>query len=275
MPNTATAILIIAIIIILALACVFVYMTTPNKFRIFELPVVYCHRGYFNNKEIPENSLLAFRKSAENNLAVELDVRPTRDGRIVVFHDSNIKRMCGADHRVRDLTFEELSKYRLLNTDERIPLFSDVLKACAGVPIYCEIKTEGTEVEEEFLENIYKLIKSYEGQVVIVSFSPYVLRWFKEHYPEYIRGQLSANFKDLCGTDKIVAFVLANLMTNFLAKPDFISYKFDDASLGLAMNKIYGTRLVAWTVRSMDDVESAAMTGYSTFVGEGFDLTEV
>ncbi len=275
MPNAATAILMVAIIIILALACAFVYMTTPNKFRMFELPAVYCHRGYFNNEDIPENSLPAFRKSAENGLAVELDVRPTLDGKIVVFHDSNINRMCGSDHRVRDLSFEELSQYRLLGTEERIPLFSEVLKVCGGVPIYCEIKTEGAEVEEEFLENVYKLINSYDGQVVVVSFSPYVLRWFKEHHPEFIRGQLSASPKTLGGTHKVVAFVLSNLMTNFLAKPDFISYRFDNSSLGLAMNKIYGTRLVAWTVRSMDDVENAAMEGYSTFVGEGFDMTEV
>lgn len=125
MPNLATAVLMVVIIVFLSLACAVVYMTTPNKFRIFNLPTVYCHRGYFDNEEIPENSLPAFRKSAESGLAVELDVRPTKDGKIVVFHDSNMSRMCGADLRVRDLSFEELSEYRLLGTDERIPLFSE------------------------------------------------------------------------------------------------------------------------------------------------------
>ena len=41
------------------------------------------------------------------------------------------------------------------------------------------------------------------------------------------------------------------------------------------MCRFYGVRLVAWTVHSMDDVEHAANLGYSTFVGEHFDMTEV
>lgn len=275
MPNTATAVLMTAIIIVLLLACALVYLTTPNKFRMFDLPVVYCHRGCYDNEKIPENSLPAFRKCAELGLAVELDVRPTRDGKIVVFHDSSLSRMCGGDKRVRDLSFEELSEYRLLGTEEKIPLFSEALKACAGAPVYCEVKTEGAEVEPEFLEGVYELIKDYEGQVVIVSFSPLVLKWFRENHPQLIRGQLSAGAKHLTGGGPVVAFALSNLLLNFLAKPDFISYRFDDGSLGLFMNKIYGTRLAAWTVRSMEDVESAAMAGYSTFVGEHFDMTEV
>lgn len=275
MPNLATAVLMTAIIIFLLIACVFVYLTTPNKWRIYDLPAVYCHRGYFDNEEIPENSLPAFEKSAEKGLAIELDVRPTRDREIVVFHDSNISRMCGADKRVRDLSFAELSEYRLLGTEERIPLFSEVLKVCGGVPIYCEVKTEGSEVEPEFLQKVYELIKSYDGQIVVVSFSPFVLKWFRENHPELIRGQLSAGAEHLGGSGRAVAFYLSNLMTNFMAKPDFVSYRFDDKSLGLFMNKIYGTRLVAWTVRSMEDVETAAMAGYSTFVGEHFDMTEV
>lgn len=57
-----TAVIMVLIIIFLVLACAFVFLTTPNKFRFFDLPTVYCHRGYFNNEDIPENSLSAFRK---------------------------------------------------------------------------------------------------------------------------------------------------------------------------------------------------------------------
>lgn len=148
------------------------------------------------------------------------------------------------------------------------------MEACGGVPIYCEIKTEGTEVEDDFLENVYKLIKSYDGQIVVVSFSPFVLKWFRENHPALIRGRLSAG-KNHLGENKGAAFALSNLLTNFMAKPDFVSYAFEDKSFGLTLNKFYGTRLVAWTVHSMDDVENAAISGYSTFVGERFDMTEV
>ena len=139
-----TFIVMMLIIVFLVLACAFVYLTMPNKFRFFDLPVIYCHRGFFDNENIPENSLSAFRKSAEKELAVELDVRPTKDGKIVVFHDGNLKRMCGVDKSVSEMTFEELSELRLFGTEEKIPLFTEVMEACAGVPIYCEIKTDST-----------------------------------------------------------------------------------------------------------------------------------
>lgn len=269
-----TAVIMVLIIIFLVLACAFVFLTTPNKFRFFDLPTVYCHRGYFNNEDIPENSLSAFRKSAENELAVELDVRPTKDGEIVVFHDKNVKRMCGVEKNVSEMTFAELSELRLLGTDEKIPLFTEAMEVCAGVPIYCEIKTDSTAIDPEFLEKVYGLMQTYEGQIVAVSFNPYVLQWFKLNHPEIIRGQLSAG-KNHIGMKGFSAFALSNLLTNYAAKPDFISYRFDDKSLGFSLCRFYGTRLVGWTVRSMDDVEKAAYAGYSTFVGEKFDMTEV
>ena len=61
----------VLIIIFLVLACVIVYLTTPNKFRFFNMPAAYCHRG-FHDDLLPENSLGAFAKSAEHGLGVEL-----------------------------------------------------------------------------------------------------------------------------------------------------------------------------------------------------------
>lgn len=276
MNAVISSILLVLIIIFLICACLFVYMTTPNRFRWFDLPPVYCHRGYYDNEQIPENSLAAFRRSAENSLAVELDVRPTKDGEVVVFHDETLQRVCGDPRNVRDLTLAELKEIPLLKTDERIPTFAEALDACGGVPIYCEVKTDSTSIDEDFLRKVYGLIKTYDSQIVVVSFNPFVLRWFRENHPELIRGFLSCDFSEMKGKPHHAMYkALANLMSNFLAKPDFISYRFTDKSLGLSMCRFYGARLVAWTVHSMDDVEHAANLGYSTFVGEHFDMTEV
>ena len=267
-----SAIILILIIIALLLACIFVFCTKPNTFRFFDMPAAYCHRGYHDDVSIPENSIPAFKKSAELGLGVELDVRFTADKKVVVFHDEDLKRVCGEDKKVSELTFDELSQYRLLSTDEHIPLFEDVLKVCGEIPVCCEIKSESTEPDEDFLKEVYSMISSYPGQAVVESFNPYVLSWFRNNHPEIIRGQLSAGFK----TEKTFeTFLLRNLLVNVISRPDFISYKFDEASLGLAMNRIYGTRLVAWTIRSMDEVDSAAQNGYSTFISENFDITEI
>ena len=43
------------------------------------------HRGLFNNKTIPENSLAAFRKAKNLNIPIELDVQLTKDKKVIVF----------------------------------------------------------------------------------------------------------------------------------------------------------------------------------------------
>lgn len=268
-----TAIIMVLIIIFLSLACAFVYMTTPNKFRFFDLPAAYCHRGFWD-KEAPENSLAAFEKSFEHGLGVELDVQPTADGKIVVFHDTNVKRMCGIDRVLSEMTFEEVSELRLGGTEHGIPLFSEVLSVLKDMPVSCEIKTAGAAFDSEFLENVYHMLKNYEGDFNVISFNPFVLEWFKNNHPEVIRGQLSAGNGHL-GVKGILGWGLSNLLLNFKAKPDFISYKWDDKSLGFLLNRYYGTRLCCYTVHSMEEVEKAAYDGFSTFVGENFDITEV
>lgn len=271
-PVIAGAILVL-IIIILALACAFVYMTTPNKFRFFELPVAYAHRGIHDDK-VPENSIPAFAKSAELEIGVELDVQPTKDGKIVVFHDLSLKRLCGIDKSPSELSFEELSELRINGSEEKIPLFSEVLEVLGDVPVSCEIKTAGAAFDADFLEGTYQLLKEYKGDFNVISFNPFVLEWFKNNHPEVIRGQLSAGNGHI-GVNGFIGWALSNLLLNFKSRPDFISYKWDDKSFGFFLCRLYGTRLCAWTVHSMDEVEKAAYEGFSTFVGEDFDITEV
>ena len=64
------------------------------------------HRGLYDAAQgIPENSLAAFRAAAEGGYGAELDTRLTKDGVVVVSHDSNIRRMTGADVTVESLDY--------------------------------------------------------------------------------------------------------------------------------------------------------------------------
>ena len=69
-----------------------------NKYK----NTVIAHRGIHDNKEIPENSLKAFKLSIENNLTIELDIQLTKDNHLIVFHDANLKRMTGIDKQLSD-----------------------------------------------------------------------------------------------------------------------------------------------------------------------------
>jgi glycerophosphoryl diester phosphodiesterase len=75
-------------------------------------PLVVGHRG--TPRLHQENTLAGFRRAAELGFgAVELDVRLTKDGRVVVFHDSDLRRLCGVPRPVIDLTWDELAKLRI------------------------------------------------------------------------------------------------------------------------------------------------------------------
>lgn len=102
----------------------------------------YAHRGLWNAAEgVPENSLPAFARAAEQGYAIELDIQITKDGRIVVFHDDTMKRMCGNEGKISDYTYEELQQFHLGDSTEKIPLLREVLQTVDGrVPLLVEIK---------------------------------------------------------------------------------------------------------------------------------------
>ena len=65
----------------------------------------YAHRGMYDNlRDMPENSLLAFERACTHKLGIELDVRLSKDGVLVVFHDDTLERACGDGRNVEDLT---------------------------------------------------------------------------------------------------------------------------------------------------------------------------
>ena len=72
--------------------------------------LIIAHRGLFNNKDIPENSLSSFKKALDKNIPIELDVRLTKDNVLVVFHDTNLKRLTGLDKKVKDVSYSVIRK---------------------------------------------------------------------------------------------------------------------------------------------------------------------
>ena len=136
------------------------------------------HRGC-HNELIPENSMPAFSKAIKNNLIIELDIHLLKDNKVVVFHDDNLKRMTGLDKPIKDLTYEEVRKLKLLNTNYKVPLLSDVLELINGkVPVIIELKydTKYGLLESELL----KILKNYKGLYAIKSFNPLSLYYFKK-----------------------------------------------------------------------------------------------
>ena len=210
---------VIAVLFVLYLFMIFPRAKAPKMQTIL---CSYAHRG-LHDAEIPENSLKAFQKATEAGYGIELDVQLSRDGVVVVFHDSTLTRMCGVDKRVADCTMEELRSYRLLDTEECIPTFSEVLSLVGGrVPLLVELK--GESASATLCAPVRELLSSYDGPYCIESFNPYLLFSMRREMPDAYLGLLYTN---VCREKKKCTFIniLVTLMgLNFLAKPSFISY---------------------------------------------------
>ncbi|MBP3322678.1 MAG: glycerophosphodiester phosphodiesterase [Clostridia bacterium] len=213
----------------------------------------FAHRGlHSGDGNTPENSLAAFKAAAEKGFGIELDVHLTTDNEVIVFHDDDLKRMCGVDRATFDLSYDEIKELSLLNTEHKIPLFTEVLKVYNGAgPMVLEIKT--CPRKYELCEKVLELLNDYEGDVCIESFDPRIVGWWKKNAPQYLRGQLAQQYKKYDGQPKILAFMLANSLTNFIARPHFIAYNLGKKPLLTRLSEKMGALKFNWTVRSKEE----------------------
>ena len=219
----------------------------------------YAHRGLHDkSKGIPENSLTAFRRAADHGYGMELDVRITSDDHLVIMHDPNVKRMCGLDKKVIDMTLDELRSLRLSGTDEKIPLFSEVLQAVDGrVPLIIEIKDETKNTYPHLCGLVWNELKYYKGIYCIESFHPGVVRWFKQNHPEVIRGQLSCRPQKNDAVNHFLFLMVTHLLSNCLTRPDFIAYCYRDVRIpAFLLNRhLFRPAIVLWTIPSRQEYE--------------------
>ena len=270
--NTNLLILAIGILI-------YLFMITPRvKDRppraAFEERQYFAHRGLYDNAAgIPENSLPAFQRAIDAGFGIELDVQLTADDVPVVFHDFTLKRMCGAAGSAKDYSYEELKAFRLLDTDETIPTFEEVLQLVAGrAPLIVEMKMRFLEFD--VCRRAQALLTDYEGAYCVESFNPLALCWYRNVHPSVVRGQLSENFfrdKTVKPVLRPFVYLLSLLLSNFATKPDFIAYSQDACrNISFFLNrKLFHSVPVAWTIRSKEQLAKARKR-YDVFIFENF-----
>jgi Glycerophosphoryl diester phosphodiesterase len=85
----------ITLILLLICYCVLILPRAPKQAQAAPFSgLMAAHRGlYEKDQSVPENTLEAFKRAAENGYGVELDVQLSMDGAVVVFHDDKVDRM--------------------------------------------------------------------------------------------------------------------------------------------------------------------------------------
>lgn len=147
--------------------------SSENKFFIIS------HRGA--SAYLPENTLSSFRKAIEMGAdLLELDVRKTKDDRLVVIHDNKIDRTTNGLGPVRDKTLEELREYNA-GSGEKIPVLEEVFSLDNGdIGFAIELKEERTE------DQVIEMIREYgiTNRVFLLSFRKKVIKYIKTLAPE-------------------------------------------------------------------------------------------
>lgn len=249
--------IIFLIIILLYLFSVFPRLS--NKKHILNIRTsMFAHRGYHDiGHQIPENSIPAFRAAIQHGYGIELDIHLSRDGQLVVFHDDTLERICGCDRVIEELTYNELAQYRLLGTNERIPLFKEVLSVVdSQVPLLIELKIPDSSLQ--ICEKTYSLLKDYPGFYMVQSFNTMGIYWFRQHAPHILRGQLASHLTAEKSRELwIFKFIVQNLLCNFLGRPDFISYKLADLpNLSVLFLKyIFRLPIAVWTLTTNEEIK--------------------
>lgn len=251
---------------------VYLFMVAPgNRKEMKKIKtVMYAHRG-LHNKERAENSMSAFRAAVDAGYGIELDIRLSGDGRLVVFHDDTLDRVCGREGKVIDFTYDELSTFKLSGTEDTIPLFEDVLSLVDGkVPLLVEIKefTGDSAVSDAACD----MLKKYKGGYIVESFNPLSLRTVKKKMPEVVRGILSHRYYEYEKSRKPLYFLLQSLMLNFICRPAFIAYDHRHAnSFALRfVRSFFGVPTVAWTVRSSEEEAQARKNKFDGIIFENY-----
>lgn len=230
----------------------------------------FAHRG-LHGGGVAENSMTAFRAARDAGYGIELDVRLSSDGELVVFHDDTLQRVCGIAGRVDGFSVKELSKISLSGTCDTVPRFSEVLEAIDGtVPLLVEIKEDAGSLC--VTEKCAAMLKEYKGDFIVESFNPLALARFGALMPDVPRGFLSQNFMRQKKYRKPLYFLLQNMLLNVVCRPDFIAYchtDFKNAALRL-VRKLFSVPVFAWTVRTEREERAAYENGFFGVIFEGY-----
>lgn len=109
--------------------------------------LIFAHRGVRRRGIADENSVAAFSEAVRLGIdGIELDVRVTRDGKAVVLHDADLRRVAGDNRKVEALTHHDLEQVELRH-GAGIPLLDDVT-ACVPPPIRIDFEVKDPEAFE-------------------------------------------------------------------------------------------------------------------------------
>ncbi|MGX1024280.1 glycerophosphodiester phosphodiesterase family protein [Psychroflexus sp. MBR-150] len=132
--------------------------------------LVMAHRSAHQN--YPENSIAAMKESIRLGVdIIELDLRQTKDGKLIIMHDATVDRTTDGTGEVSSFTLDELKKLHLLfnekPTNQAVPTFDEVLKLTKDkIMIDVDFKLD----DKEAVVKTFKLIEKHNAEKQVLFF---------------------------------------------------------------------------------------------------------
>ncbi|WP_394338363.1 glycerophosphodiester phosphodiesterase [Halorubrum persicum] len=268
-------------------------------------PTLIAHRGFAG--ENPENTLAAVRAatredgSGERADMIELDVVPTADGDVVVFHDDHLAGRDGTGMGLTDTSgvvwetgTETVTSAKVLQTEETVPKLDDVLESIPNdVDVNIELKNPGSsalrfdekltsdeletqqEIWRPFVTRVVDIVEGYDHEVIFSSFYEAALAVVSEQSMASVAPLLWESIEDgLAIAEAYDADAIHPPVAMIRGTPFFDDSRFGDANL-VRRARIQDRAVNVWTVESWyqaDRLIEAGVDGliadYSTLLAE-------
>ncbi|MDJ1472131.1 glycerophosphodiester phosphodiesterase family protein [Xanthocytophaga flava] len=138
--------------------------------------IVIAHRG--NHVNAPENSIQSLQDAIRVGADyVEVDIRTTQDGHLVIMHDGSVNRTTNGEGKIAEMTLSQFKALKLKNdpTNQTPPMFEEILKEARGkINLYLDCKDVKPEQVKSLL-NKYKML----GSVIVYTEPGEVQDWKK------------------------------------------------------------------------------------------------
>lgn len=205
----------------------------------------------------PENTLRSFKKAVEMGVdAVELDVRKTKDGQIVVIHNADVEKTTDGKGLVSELSLREIKEFSA-EKGEKIPTLKEVLDFLdKKAKILIELKEAG--VEKQVLAIVCE--NGLQKYVIIVSFIEKVLRKVRELNKDVETGLIYVKHKN-----PIKAAL--DLEASYLLP----LYRFTHTA-NVQKAHENGLKVIVWTINKPEEVEEFVKKGVDGIASDKPDI---
>lgn len=256
----------------------------------------FSHRG--GRGLMPENTIIAMKNALDFRTNLELDLYISKDGQVLVHHNSAISPVTASYPDGRPVGKEEQASLKVFNLDYTtirsfdigkryeaelprkktvpayIPLFNELIDSVEAYvqkgglekPLYCpELKVPNGNLPDQYRERLADaameiiLKKNILDRVVVQSFDVKTLEYLHKKYPHVKTSYLVlARQADYVNTLKLLSF-----------KPTYFSPPFKIVTPELIAHcHKNGIQVITWTVNSKEEIEQLKRMGVDAIISD-------